>query len=237
MLSVDFHSHTFFSLCGIHTHLELLNRAAQLGIQGLAITDHGSALDSRNTPPFYDRLTRDVVPGVTLLKGIECNVLDEKGNIDIPINKLKYLDIVLLGLHPNIEQGKSKDFYTQLLCNAMRKNPWVDMITHPNELEYPIDFEEVAEVAKNEGIMLELNNSKTMYNRTTHECTLALVNTCKKVGCLLGIGSDTHAIHELGDDTFALPYLKETGFPEELWINSNAKKAFSYLDKRRERKN
>ena len=41
MLTVDFHTHTFYSLCGIHTHLELIAEAKRLGLclPGLALAN------------------------------------------------------------------------------------------------------------------------------------------------------------------------------------------------------
>ena len=44
MLEVDFHSHTFFSKCGLHSIIEMLTEAKNRGLAALAITDHGPVL-------------------------------------------------------------------------------------------------------------------------------------------------------------------------------------------------
>ena len=43
MLEVDFHSHSLFSGCGLHTIIEMLTYAKTVGLKALAITDHGTA--------------------------------------------------------------------------------------------------------------------------------------------------------------------------------------------------
>ncbi len=238
MLDVDLHAHTFFSNCGIHTHMELLHRAKELGMKGLAITDHGPALDSRITWPFFDRLHKPV-EGIRFIKGLECNLIDAQGTIDIvqiPQRFRKYLELILVGFHPNLEKGLGAETYTDMIITAIKRNPCIDIIAHPNELDYPLDFEPLARVAKEHGVALELNNSKTLYKRTTEECTRELVRTCKNVGCALAIGSDTHAIEELGRDESVRPYLEQESFPPSLIINDFAEKAFTFIEERKKHK-
>ncbi len=238
MLEVDFHSHTFFSKCGIHTHIELLTRAKELGMKGLAITDHGPALDSRITWPLFDRLHAPV-GGIRFIKGIECNFIDTEGTIDIiriPQRFRKYLELILVGFHPNMEKGLDAEVYTDMIISAITRYPCIDIIAHPNELDYPLDFERLAQAAMECGVALELNNSKSLYNRTTPECTRRLIQACKKIGCKMAMGSDTHAIEELGLDDSIQPYLQEEAFPESLLVNSTAEKAFAFIEERKKNK-
>ncbi len=238
MLQVDLHTHTFFSKCGIHTHLELLTRAKELGLKGLAITDHGPALKSRITLPFFDRL-KNPVDGIRFIKGIECNLLNKKGAIDItqiPSRFTKHIELVLLGLHPNIEKGLGMKKNTDMVIAAIEKNPCVDIITHPNELEFPLDLGRLARAARAYGVALELNNSKTRYNRTTPEVTRELVKVCKKHNCRMALGSDAHAIEELGLDDSVRPYLEEVDFPPTLLVNNTAEQAFDFIKERKSNK-
>lgn len=238
MLEVDFHSHTFFSNCGIHTHIELLTRAKELGMQGLAITDHGPALDSRITWPLFDRL-HTPVEGIRFIKGIECNLLDAQGMIDIiqiPARFRPFLELVLVGFHPNLQRDQGAGIYTDMIITAIRQNPCIDVIAHPNEIEYPLDFERVVRAAREYGVALELNNSKSLHNRTTPESTRNLIQACKTTGCAIALGSDTHAIEELGLDDAVRPYLEEAAFPESLIVNSTAEKAFAFIEERKKNK-
>ena len=89
MLEVDLHVHSLFSECGIHTHIELLQHGKMLGLKAIAITDHGKTLKSRIPSPFFDRL-KDPVDGIRLLKGMECNVVNDTGVVDLPKDSNSY---------------------------------------------------------------------------------------------------------------------------------------------------
>ncbi len=235
MLEVDFHSHTFFSTCGIHTHIEMLTRAKELGMKGLAITDHGPALQSRFTAPFYDRL-KNPVAGIRFIKGIECNILDDTGVIDIidvPARSACHFELVLAGFHPNSPRNMGVEKNTDVMIAALRKNPCIDVISHPNDMEYPLDIERLALVAKEHGAALELNNSKVLYNRTTAESAVHLIRVCKKAGCSIVISSDAHAIEEIGLDDSVRPFIIQEQFPRDLIINDTAAGAFRFIDARR----
>ena len=232
MLEVDFHSHTSFSKCGCHTIIEMLTRGRELGMRGMAITDHGPALGCKTPSPFWDRL-HDPVPGIRLLKGMECNVLDETGRIDLPMPLLPYMDIVLLGIHPNIESGKGIAFYTEMLLAAIKKNPWVDIVTHPNDETYRVDFDAIAAAAAGLDIVVELNNSKNMLGRVDEASTLHMLEACKNAKCCIAIDSDAHVIGEVGLDDTAQQFIKRTAFPREYIVNRDAAAAFEFVERRR----
>lgn len=236
MLNVDFHSHTHFSKCGLHSILEMLTEARNRGLTALAITDHGPGLNSTTPSTFFDRLGTDVVSGITLLKGMECNVIDDNGTIDFPNKYLPFVDIVLFGLHPNLEAEKPEDYYTSLLLKTIDKNPIIDIITHPEDIHYPVDFDVLAQYAKKRGIVLELNNSKILYSRVSADVTLAFLKACKRNDCHIVINSDAHAIQEIGLDTSVRPLVKQAGFPEELIVNSTVETALTFLEERREKR-
>ncbi len=232
MIPVDLHCHSLFSLCGIHTHLELLGHARALGLQGLAITDHGPALGGRITSPFFDRL-HDPVPGIRLLKGMESNVVDPAGRLDLPPRFLRYLDVLLLGLHDNVEQGRGPDYYTRLLVAAMDANPGLDIITHPTDLAFPVRYPDLAAAAQARGVALEINNSKAMLKRVPLEEMQALISACKAAGCRVAVNSDAHCLAEIGCDEAVRPLLAAANFPLELWINRTAAAAFAFIEERR----
>jgi len=232
MIQFDLHVHTLFSLCGIHTVLELLERAKVLGMKGFAVTDHGQTLGGRLNNPFFERFVSPY-PDVKILKGVECNILDGMGKIDAPRSFMNFIDVVLLGIHPNTPRGQSADAYTDMLIAAMRKNPCVDIITHPNDPNYPVDYRRLAREAKSAGAALELNNSKILYARAGVESAVELVEACRGEGCLLAVNSDTHAIHELGLDDSVRPVLEAARFPEELIVNRDEESALEFIGRRR----
>jgi putative hydrolase len=232
MISVDFHSHSLFSRCGLHTIVEMLVEAKRKGLKALAITDHGPALKSTIASTFWDRLF-DPVEGIRLIKGMECNIISDEGDIDFPKNVIKFIDIVLLGIHLNMPSGRLEDINTEILIKACEKNPFVDIITHPEDIQYPIDFVKLAEFSKKKGIALECNNSKILNNRVPKERMLKYLSVCKEKECLLVVNSDAHALNEIGRDDCVRPLLDEIKFPQELIINQKPETAFAFIENRR----
>jgi putative hydrolase len=235
MIQFDLHTHTLFSLCGIHTVLELLGQAKAIGLKGFAVTDHGQTLGGRLNSPFFERF-KSPCPDIKILKGVECNLLDSNGKIDAPRDFMKYMDILLLGAHPNTPRGLGAAAYTNMLVAAMQKNPCVDIITHPNDPLYPVDYKRLAREARALGVALELNNSKILYARAGAESAAELLEVCREEGCLMAVNSDTHAIHELGLDDSVRPLLEAARFPEELIINRDEESALEFIEKRRANK-
>jgi putative hydrolase len=232
MLEVDLHVHSLFSACGLHTILELLEQGRRIGLKAMAITDHGTAIGGRLTSVFFERFTPPC-PDVKLYKGIEHNILDEKGTVDIAWQFMPFIDILLVGVHPNLPPRRPKEYYTGMAIAAMENNPFVDILTHPNDPLYPLDYRRIADKAREKGMALELNHSKVLYKRTTVEDTLALIYACKEAGCLMAVNSDTHALLELGRDDMVRPLLEKAEFPQELIVNRNAGAAAKFIEGRR----
>ncbi|MBN1130362.1 MAG: PHP domain-containing protein [Chitinispirillaceae bacterium] len=233
MLTVDLHVHSLFSSCGLHTVLELVDQARRIGLKAMAITDHGPAVGTGHlTSVFFERFNCPY-DDLVLYKGIELNLLDEKGNIDMVWPFMPFVDLLLLGIHPNLPPHAAREKYTGMLLAAIEKNTFVDIITHPNDPAYPLDYVRLAKKAKKTGIALELNNSKILYNRSTVEDTLELIAACKQVGCLIAVNSDTHAILELGGDESVRPLLDRAGFPADLVVNRDAQSAAAFIEDRR----
>ena len=92
---VDTHWHAY------STVVENAREAANKGLKMIVITDHGPALGEGINRYYFGNMT--VIPrqieGVYILRGIEANILDCKGTLDLPERYLKKLDIVLAGLH------------------------------------------------------------------------------------------------------------------------------------------
>jgi putative hydrolase len=235
MLEVDFHCHTLFSRCGLHTIVECLSYARDKGMLGLAITDHGRELKGHIPSTFWDRLT-DPVPGIRLLKGIECNIRGDQGEIDFPLEFLLHADVVLLGLHVNLPKDLGVEGCTTLLLKALEENPYVDIITHPNDQVYPVDFESVTRFAASHGIALELNNSKNLYSKVSSRGTIEMLEACKRNKCLIAVNSDAHALHEIGLDDAAKVFLQQVRFPHEYIVNRDAASAFGFVENRRLKK-
>jgi putative hydrolase len=235
VISVDFHSHSLFSGCGVHTIVEMLTAAKALGMAGLAITDHGPSVGGRANSVFFERL-RDPVPGIRLLKGMECNPNPQTYATDCPMLFLPFMDIVLLGLHESVPAGLGREAYTDLIIGTLKKNPFVDLLTHPNSKIYPTNYEALAEVALQLDVALELNNSKVDMQRVANSETEALILACKRIGCEVAVTSDAHSLHEIGLDGQIRALMNKHQFSETQIVNRDADSAFAYIARRKERK-
>jgi putative hydrolase len=232
MLQADLHVHSLFSACGLHTFLELIEHGRRIGLKALAITDHGRAVGGRLTSVFFERF-RAPWDDIRLYKGIELNVLDEKGSVDMERQLMPFVDLLLAGVHPNVPAGRSKEHYTAMAAAAIERNPFIDILTHPNDPVYPLDYPVIAEKARKKGLALELNNSKILYDRSSAEDTLDLIHACKEAGCLMAVNSDTHALHELGRDDEVRPFLEKAKFPADLIVNRDLESTEKFIEGRR----
>jgi putative hydrolase len=232
MITVDLHSHSFFSGCGVHSVVELLTRARELGMAGLAVTDHGLALGGRLNSTFFERL-KDPVSGVRLLKGVEANLGAERGSTDFPIEYLRYCDIALIGIHTNTPKGRPAAEYTDLMLATLTAHPFLDVVTHPNSADYPHDYPRLARAVRDLGRAIELNNSKVALGRVVLERTEALIHACIAEACPVVVSSDAHTINEIGCDDAIRPVMAAAHFPEELILNRNAQEAFAFIERRR----
>ena len=101
-VQVDTHTHSVASLHAYSTISELVNGAEQNGLKGFVLTEHGPALQGGLTHPYYFG-NLQVIPreirGITLFRGVELNIMDGEGGLDLSPNYLKLLDFVMAGLH------------------------------------------------------------------------------------------------------------------------------------------
>ena len=99
---IDLHNHTIASGHAYSTMEEMISRAKKKGVKILGISDHAPALEGGPNIFYFGNLF--VVPreidGLILLKGVEANILDFEGNIDVPERFLKRLDYAIASLHP-----------------------------------------------------------------------------------------------------------------------------------------
>ncbi len=234
MIHVDLHAHTHFSRCGLHSIIEMLEAARAREMTALAITDHGLSLGGHINSSFYERL-HDPVDGIRLLKGIESNVVDHEGTVDCPREFLPYMDVVLLGLHHNISHKLKPQEYTDMVIRALDANPYIAVITHPNDPNFPVEMSRLAAECAERGVALELNNSKIVYNRVESRHVEALIDACKVHACPVVINSDSHAVNEVGDDSAMRPFVQRQGLPRELIRNRDAQEGMAFVACAKER--
>ena len=231
-LIADMHTHTLASGHAYSTVNELALAASTLGLQGLAITDHGPALPGG--PHRYHFCAMRFIPrtiaGVRIFRGVEANILDEKGRLDLEQGVLEELDYVMAGLHENCGFcGSGIDDNTRALL-AVMENPRVKCISHPGNPLFPLHYEEVVMGALATDTALEINNSSLGLSRkgSCDNC-VEIARLCARIGAPIMIGSDAHISQGVGVFDDALKLAADAGIVEGQVINASMERLLDFI--------
>jgi putative hydrolase len=231
-LIADLHTHTLASGHAYSTINELAAAASRIGLKAMAMTDHGPAMPGG--PHRYHFCALRFIPkeisGVRIFRGVEANVLDENGTLDLEQSLLEQLDFVMAGLHENCGYcGRDIDCNTETLLKVM-ENPRVKCISHPGNPVYPLHYEKIAKAALATGTALEINNSSLGVSRKGSSETCArIARICAEVGTPIMIGSDAHIAQGVGVFDDALRLIAKAGISEQQVINASYPRLLSFL--------
>jgi len=235
-LKGDLHAHTK-ATDGHNTLAEMAEAARKAGLSYLAITEHSRhltvthGLDVKRLRAQMDAIDtlNGILKGITLLKGIEVDILDD-GTLDLPDSVLKELDVVVAAVHSNFKLERKKQ--TTRIVRALG-NPYVDILAHPSgrllvEREpYDVDMLRVIRGAKENGVHLELNAHPERLDLTDAHCRMA-----KDEGVLVAISSDAHGIHEFAYLDYGIGQARRGWLEKDDIINTRALSAFKRLLRR-----
>lgn len=237
-IEIDTHSHTLVSGHAYNTLKEMAKAAAQKGLKGLAVTDHAPNMPGTTHLYYFQNMC--VVPrsmyGIELLLGAELNILDENGQVDLPASVIASLDLSIASIHvPCYEGPRTKESILNAYVGAM-ENENIDIIGHPDDGRFPVDYRELTAAAKRTETLLEVNNSSLRpggFRLNTRENTLEMLRHCKEQGVMVVLGTDSHVDATLGEYAYAEEVLKEADFPEELVANTTVEKLRASLKRSR----
>ena len=244
----DYHTHTKYSRHnhGKGTILENASAAARKGLKQIAITDHGFnhllyGVRRREMPEIREEiLTAKEVAGVDILLGVEANLISLNGDIDLREEDYENLDIVLMGHHKIVKYASRRDRYklgyanlietpfapsqkrinqnTTAFLKALDKQP-IDIITHLN-YGCPTDTIAVAKMAKQKGVLVELNGKRI--NFTDKEMEIMASEGVKFI-----INSDAHSPERVGEVNDAINLVFRLGIPTSQIVNLDKLPKFS----------
>jgi DNA polymerase (family X) len=182
-----------------HDSLERMSAAASArGLSYLAITEHSRRLGvARGLDPL--RLARQIdaidrfnerAPGITLLKGIEVDILQD-GRLDLPDSILQRLDLGVGAIHHRLDLPREKQ--TERVLRAMDSRCF-SVLAHPTGRllgerdACEINLLRVLRKARERGCFVELNAQPERMDLNDTACQMA-----KAEGVLVSIGSDAHS--------------------------------------------
>ncbi len=232
---LDSHTHTIASGHAYSTLHEMAKEAADKGLKLLGITEHSMTLPGTCHEFYFSnmRMLPREMYGIEVMHGAEVNIRDYDGTLDMREKLLRSMDVVVCSLHiPCIPPG-TKEENTRAVIRAM-ENPYVNIIGHPDDSRYPLDYEALVAAAKENGVLLELNNN-SLHPKSSRSNgrpnDLVMLELCKKQRVPIIIGSDAHMQEEIGNHQFAEEVLKEVDFPEELIVNRSVEEYKKYINR------
>ena len=230
-IEVDSHTHTVASGHAYSSLGENIAAAAEQGIKLLAVTDHGPAMPGSPHIWFFKnmRVIPRVMQGVGILRGIEANILDDKGELDLDDSLLPHMDIVLASLHEPVFEPSTKKVHTAAVIAAMSSGK-DDIYAHGGNPVFPIDVDEVAKAAQTYNVLVEINNSSFTTSRPGSEknCT-ALAEAVGRHGGRLTFGSDAHIACNVGQFAECIAFVEKIGFPANRILSTNRDDFMNFL--------
>lgn len=228
-IKVDTHTHTLSSTHAFGTILENTAAAAERGLEMLCMTDHTPALpDAPHIWHFntLKRLPREI-NGVRILFGAEANLLDTKGNIDLPQSIQEDLDVIVASIHRPVYIWQDSDSITKTYLGAIQ-NPNITILGHTGDRRYPYDIDAVAAAAAEYNKCIEINNNSCK-NPLNTDFYIEIIKACKKYKTSVVVSSDAHTPFEIGHFEYAVSLLEGENFPEEQIANADAARFTQYL--------
>lgn len=235
---LDVHIHTIASVHAYSTIRESITVAKEQGLALMGISDHGPALPGGTQEMYFRnfKVIRNKDFGIRILLGVELNIMDFSGSTDLREDTLKRLDYAIASLHDICIRPGNAEENTRAIIGAM-KNPHVNIIGHPDNPQYPVDFDAIAREAREHHVLLEVNNSSYVSDgsrKGSDAKAMELLRACREHGTTVIMGSDAHIDLDVGNHACSQEILKRAGFPEELVINRDVDAFLDFIKERRE---
>lgn len=232
---LDSHTHTIASGHAYSTMHEMIRAAADKGLELIGITEHSMAMPG--TCHEYYFMNMRILPrelyGIEVMHGVEANIMDRKGTLDMEEYLLKKMDVVIASMHTPCMQSGSREENTEAAICAM-KNPYVDILGHPDDSRYPLDYKAVVQAAKEQHVLIELNNNSlhplgARQNPIPND--IEILKYCRQYQVPIILGSDAHTQEDVGNHRFVEILLEAVDFPEELIVNRSVEEYKKYINR------
>ena len=233
---LDTHAHTIVSGHAYNTIREMAQMAKEKGLEAFALTEHAPQMPGTCHEFYFQNL--HIVPremyGVRLFMGVELNIMNEKGEVDLPESTLCQMDIAIASIHGPCYKGERTEEAITAAYLAAMENPLIHIIGHPDDGRYDIDYEALVQGAKEYGKVLELNNHSMDPDCTREnavENDTIMLNYCKKYQVPVVMDSDAHFDLLIGEFDLARALLTKLDFPEDLVLNRSVDAVKKYVNR------
>ena len=250
MMLGDYHTHSKYSSFnhGKDSIADMVESAKTKGLTNLAITDHGpkhlffgirrrNIAKARNEIDNINAKLASEDNNSSLKRvylGVEANLMNKDGDIDLKPKDLEKLDILLVGYHrgtlnslrkPMAKEDKQKERYTKAYINLVYKYN-VDIITHPCEY-IKVDCKRLAEACAKTDTLIEIN---TRHYRFTDSDMLDMLGT----GVKFIVSSDAHRKTKIASVSEAMAIIAKFSMADRV-VNLNGEYIPKKLKKEEEK--
>lgn len=222
---MDMHTHTIASGHAYSTLQENIAAAREKGLMYLGLSEHGPAVAGAPGPIYFQNYK--IIPRqygeLRLFCGIEANITDVEGHLDLDAFTLERMDYCIASMHTLVLSPGSVKDNTRAAVRAM-ENPLVKILGHPDDSRYPMDYEELVRAAAELRTVLEVNNSSLhplSSRKGARENIHTMLEACMRYQVSIIVGTDSHVSSAIGDFTQADELLREADFPAELIVNAD----------------
>lgn len=236
---LDVHTHTIASGHAYNTIMEMAKAGKDRGLKLLGITEHAPLMPGSCSNLYFHNLK--VVPrqmcGIELMFGAELNILDYEGHMDLDIHSMRLLDLKIASLHSLCIRPGTKKENTKAVLGAIR-NPLVDIIGHPDDGIFPLEYEAIVEAARDTHTLLEVNNNSLNpagARKHTRENIITMLELCKQYRQPVIMNSDAHVFSDVGRHDFSDTVIRDAAFPEDLIVNRSVTVFKEYINRKKER--
>lgn len=233
---VDLHTHTVASGHAANTIEEMTYAAVNAGITLYGITDHSVTMPGTCSMEYFEEMAdnKKEFKDIEVLYGVELNIIDYEGTVDMDNELLKKMDVAIASIHSGIgyDPGDAEQ-NTRAVIGAI-SNPYVNIIGHPDDGNIPLDYERIITAAIENHTLLELNNNSLTegcWRKNPEENIKIILYLCKKNNYPVVIGSDAHCVENVGRNAESLEFIRANKFPRELVLNYYPGKLKKFLNK------
>ncbi len=237
----DYHTHTPYSH-GKGTVLDNAMVAKGKGLKEIAITDHGFSHGAYGIKRSQiENIAMDIqkakqATGINVLFGIEENFTSLDGKIGLKDGDLEFLQIVNVGYHKLTKANSFRDFRELFLPNnlkwytkrqieknticvlrAIETQP-IHIITHLG-VGMPVNVEEIAKLAKEKNVFIELNGKRISFTPADMEALM-------KHDTMFILNSDAHRAERVGDVRNGMRYVIKYHIPDSNIANMGKRPNF-----------
>ncbi|MBE6037129.1 MAG: PHP domain-containing protein [Clostridiales bacterium] len=231
----DLHTHTTYSH-GTGSIEDNVRAAREAGLAAIGISDHGPdhklyGVKEKLLPEMKEevRRLRAKYPDIKILLGLECNIINSSGRIDLPKDSAAMPDYIMAGYHyggvgenplaalalhggNKLKLSLCHGPNTRRMVNSIRQNAGIiRIVTHPAD-KGAMDIMAIGQACLETGALMEINDSH-------RALTAEHITRLKDLGVGFVIGSDAHRPENVGKFQRALDRALEAGLDPSRIIN------------------